>query len=79
MGVPGELTLPFLLDIQLCPALDADLPNLEDGMKKPLGFNAGLARAIGPRPISTFGKVPLFFLHRSYLCPAPGSHYRTPD
>ncbi|MCK5738912.1 hypothetical protein KAH55_07015 [bacterium] len=58
-GAPGELTLPFLLDIQLSPALqkqlaewpetplNAELPNLEDGMKKSLGFNAGLARAIG--------------------------------
>ncbi|MBN1349812.1 hypothetical protein JXJ21_10415 [candidate division KSB1 bacterium] len=54
-----ELTLPFLLDVEIEPNLkqmlidwpeappDAALPKVEDGMKKALGFNEGLTRAIG--------------------------------
>ena len=54
-----EVLLPFLLEVELEPELartlagwseaplDAPLPNIVDGIRKSLGFNEGLTRAIG--------------------------------
>lgn len=54
-----DLNLPYLLEVELEPSLatqlqnwpetplDVPLPNLADGMKKGVGFNEGLTRAIG--------------------------------
>jgi len=57
--VDEQFFLPYLLEVEIEPnlarqlknwpeaPLDAPLPNLADGMKKGLGFNEGLTRAIG--------------------------------
>lgn len=58
-GAAGSAVLPFLLDVDLEPELaralagwseaplDAPLPNIVDGVRKGVGFNEGLTRAIG--------------------------------
>jgi hypothetical protein len=58
-GKPGELMLPFILEIELEPGLaralaewpdtplNATLPSIEEGQRRAVGYNEGLIRHIG--------------------------------